>query len=107
MAARGHRTTQKPGALRRAWGAALLLCLLNPVASSAGEDTAFVDALRQRGLQRLAEVHCRRQLLDATPGDRRHATLVGLLSQIEVDRALTATPGQRGAHWRAADRVLA
>lgn len=96
---RGDTTT-----LARLCAFSCLFVALPSYASS--NDAAFVAALRERGLQRLAEGWCRRELAKSRGDDRRSAQLVGFLSQLEVDRALAAAPADRDAHWRAAARTI-
>lgn len=69
-------------------------------------DDDFVHALRDRGLDRLAEAWCLQELSDSGLPPRRQAGLVGLLSEVHVGRALAAPAGEAAAHWHAADQAI-
>ncbi|MEN1679344.1 MAG: hypothetical protein AAGJ46_07095 [Planctomycetota bacterium] len=87
---------------------AAALAVMTCVATHAvAVDTAFVDALRRRGLDRLAEIETRRQLATTNLDPRAIAEWTVVLSRIEVDRAIAAPTRDRAEHWRAADERLA
>ncbi len=88
--------------------AGLLACYCLLVAScfARASDTPFIHALRQRGLQRLADVQCLQALQEPALTDRQVAELVALRSQIIVDLALAASPTDRQPHWSQAQKIL-
>ncbi|MEM6654600.1 MAG: hypothetical protein AAF596_02240, partial [Planctomycetota bacterium] len=92
------------------WRLAASLCLascLFDAQAPAANETDFVEALRARGLDRLAELRCRERLADEGLPPRAAAGFAIQLSLIEVDRALAAREGQE-THWsRARDALRA
>ena len=77
--------------------------LANP--TLADDSLRFVESLRTRGLDRLAELRCREQLSDSSLPPRLVASYAIQQSLIEIDRA-TSQRTDRDTHWRNAQETL-
>ena len=73
--------------------------------ATANDDIALIEALRTRGLDRLAELRCNERLADSNLSPREAVAFAVQRSLIEIDRAAAAAQSNRAMHWKLADEA--
>ena len=83
-----------------------LLVLFAPAVTLAADEVSFAAGLRQRGLYRLAEVYCRRQIDTGNLTDRQQAELIIELARTHHQRGMELATAERAVAWNAAEQAL-